>query len=283
LKYLLSLTHDNKKALRARNDQGETPKDLAIQFAKEDCATYLEEIEYDLDHPIVTESISFPAHHSAYKGDFDYLKTIIETGVASINERDDKASTPAHKASGNGQVEVLKWLIEKGANLSAVNVSYETPKDVAIRFGQLACVKLLGGDIDEEVLNEEESIVVVPPLNHDAKYRAGERVEQLNEQLEIAKLNYQQFGGLLKEDQLQLKQQKENAKITTALNQQLEYERIKREKLESQLDKLRIHVHNLTVQLEDTKEQLHSQSFVISKDLSPPEKLQQQKNEKKQS
>ena len=38
-----------------------------------------------------------PAHTAAYKGDLEYLKSLIETGVASVNERDEKGSTPAHK------------------------------------------------------------------------------------------------------------------------------------------------------------------------------------------
>lgn len=38
-----------------------------------------------------------PAHTAAYKGDLVYLKSLIETGVAFVNERDEKGSTPTHK------------------------------------------------------------------------------------------------------------------------------------------------------------------------------------------
>ena len=41
--------------------------------------------------------LAFPAHNSAYKGDLEYLQMIVETGVASLDERDEKGSTPAHK------------------------------------------------------------------------------------------------------------------------------------------------------------------------------------------
>lgn len=34
---------------------------------------------------------------AAYNGDLAQLKMLIETGVVSVNERDDKGSTPAHK------------------------------------------------------------------------------------------------------------------------------------------------------------------------------------------
>ena len=34
---------------------------------------------------------------AAYNGDLAQLKMLIETGVVSVNERDEKGSTPAHK------------------------------------------------------------------------------------------------------------------------------------------------------------------------------------------
>ena len=45
-------------------------------------------------------------------------------------------------------------------------------------------------------------------------------------------------------------------RIVHSLEQQLEYERVKREKLESQLDHLRVQVHNLKIQLADATDQL---------------------------
>ena len=41
--------------------------------------------------------LTFPAHMAAYKGDLAYLQMLVETGVVSINERDDKGATPSHK------------------------------------------------------------------------------------------------------------------------------------------------------------------------------------------
>lgn len=49
-------------------------------------------------------------------------------------------------AAGNGHLHVLQWLVEMGANMTIQNQAGETPRDVARRFSQLACVKLLGGD-----------------------------------------------------------------------------------------------------------------------------------------
>ena len=41
--------------------------------------------------------LAFPAHVAAYIGDLAQLKMLIETGVVTVNERDDKGSTPSHK------------------------------------------------------------------------------------------------------------------------------------------------------------------------------------------
>lgn len=49
-----------------------------------------------LDYIILLD-LSYPAHNSAFKGDLAYLQMVIETGVASIDERDERNSTPLHK------------------------------------------------------------------------------------------------------------------------------------------------------------------------------------------
>ena len=44
---------------------------------------------------------------AAYKGDLAYLQMLVETGVVSVNERDDKGATPSHKG----------WFIEQNRHL----------------------------------------------------------------------------------------------------------------------------------------------------------------------
>ena len=46
-------------------------------------------------------------------------------------------------AAGQGHLNVLQWLIENGANVNIKNSVNETPRDIAIRFKQLACARLL--------------------------------------------------------------------------------------------------------------------------------------------
>ena len=50
-------------------------------------------------HAHVPLDLAFPAHVAAYNGDLAQLKMLIETGVVSVNERDDKGSTPSHKGT----------------------------------------------------------------------------------------------------------------------------------------------------------------------------------------
>lgn len=50
--------------------------------------------------------LAFPAHAAAYNGDLSHLRMLIETGVVSVNERNDKGSTPAHK----GEITTLMFI-----------------------------------------------------------------------------------------------------------------------------------------------------------------------------
>ncbi|XP_057302052.1 ankyrin repeat domain-containing protein 42-like [Hydractinia symbiolongicarpus] len=280
LKFLIASSPNIERVVRARNDQGDTPRDIANQHLKSNCIEYLNGIEYDIDHPEVSENMAFPAHNSSYKGDIEYLQMVIETGVASVNERDEKGSTPAHKAAGNGQVEVLKWLIEKGANINLMNSTGETPRDVALRFGQLACVKILGGESDDESEEVEEMIPDETQIKAEAKGRAQRKITELAEQLEIAKLNFQQLGGVLEEDKKKLKQEQECSRKIRELESLLEYERVKREKLEAQLDKMRLHIHKLNLQLEDAQSRIPVTPPFRAEEELPPKQVKKKKKKK---
>ncbi|XP_078694323.1 ankyrin repeat domain-containing protein 42-like [Branchiostoma floridae x Branchiostoma belcheri] len=290
LKFLVcngpSITH----TMNARNDHGETPKTLSSQFYKEACVDYLNAVEWDRDHPEDQENLAFPAHVAAYNGDLGHLRMLIEQGVVNINERDDKGATPAHKAAGQGHIECLQWLVEMGANVHIVNTAGETARDVAARFGQLACVKLLGGDpdapggdTDDDEHEEQEYPAVVGstdnPINmpqrkvKEARARAWKKVEELERLLEIAKMNYRQLGGRLDEDREKEKEEKETDRTIRELDQQLEYERLRREKMEGQLDEYRAEVAHLN-------EELERACSVVSDD-EPVRQTKKKKNKKR--
>jgi len=129
------------------------------------------------------------------------------------------------KAAGQGHIHILSWLIENGADLKLTCNSGETARDVAKRFAQMACVKLLESEAasDEEVGYEKEdlnshteskdSIQLSAQQKKEAKSRAKKRLEDMEKQIAIARSNYLQLGGRLedtlnkefKNEQIQLK------------------------------------------------------------------------------
>ncbi|CAF0768172.1 unnamed protein product [Brachionus calyciflorus] len=258
LKYILSNAVNTNSLIAARNDQGDTPKTLAQQFYKDQVFEYLEAVEWDRDHPEQAENLAFPAHVAAFNGDLDHIKLLVEQGVININERDDKGGTIAHKAAGQGHLHILQWLIENGADLKLTNHAEETARDVAKRFAQLACVKLLESEVfsDDEHYHghtktdlnpyseSKDSVQLNAQQKKDAKSRAKKRLEEMEKQLVIAKSNYLQLGGKLEDisnNEYRNEQNtiKEQARTISELQDILELERVRREKLEAQLDNCR--------------------------------------------
>ncbi|XP_075448700.1 ankyrin repeat domain-containing protein 42 isoform X2 [Ascaphus truei] len=273
LKFLLSKVTSVTCTLDARNNNGETPKDLAQRFYKDKIVQYIDGMEYERDHPDEQENLAFPAHMAAFKGDLMTLRKLVESGVININERDDKGATPMHKAAGQGTIECLQWLLEMGADYNITNEAGETPKDVAKRFAQLAAVKLLGGngeeDSDEELNDDNptffERHVVEGSTDHqdglnlnaaekkEARIRAYKKMKELERLMDIAKSNYKQLGGIMEEDHQREREQKESDKRIKELEAQLEYERLRREKMEIQLDEYRVKIAHLNGCLEKMK------------------------------
>ncbi len=56
LKYVVTTSGNSLHTLGARNDHGETPKDLAQQFYKDVIIEYINNIEWERDHPEEAES-----------------------------------------------------------------------------------------------------------------------------------------------------------------------------------------------------------------------------------
>ncbi|BFZ00782.1 hypothetical protein BsWGS_03821 [Bradybaena similaris] len=272
LKFLVCHNGNAKTCLSARNDHGETPKDLAQRFYKDNILEYISHIEYEEDHPEKEENLSFPAHVAAYNGDLEYLRTLVENGVVNINERDDKGSSLLHKAAGQGQVHVLQWLIEMGANTYITNQAGETARDVASRFAQLACVKLLGGsepegtevthsesesEEDEESHGTKRRSRRSKKSEDNARSRAKGKMQELQRLLDVARKNYIQLGGCVEEDTKRLKEMRDKDQAIHELEAQLDYEKLKREKLEAQLDEYRREIGHLNAAIEDMQFQMN--------------------------
>ncbi|XP_031954993.1 ankyrin repeat domain-containing protein 42 isoform X3 [Corvus hawaiiensis] len=132
-KFLVGKTAGVTHTLKARNDHGETPRDLAERFYKDNILQYIDAVEKEGEHPETQEVLAFPAHGAAFKGDLLVLRRLVRSGVININERDDKGSTLLHKAAEQGHIHCLQWLVEMGAGCDITNDAGETPKDVAKR------------------------------------------------------------------------------------------------------------------------------------------------------
>ncbi|XP_055972252.1 ankyrin repeat domain-containing protein 42 [Sorex fumeus] len=285
-KFLLSRMSNTTEALKAFNDNGENVLDLAQRFFKQNILQFIQGTEYEGNDPADQEALEFPGHVAAFKGDLEMLKKLIEDGIININERDNNESTPMHKAAGQGHIECLQWMIKMGADSNITDKAGEKPSDVAKRFAQLAAVKLLEGlqkyDVDDEIEIDENDIKFF--VRHgiegstdakddlclsesdktDARVRAYKKVVELRKLLEIAESNYKQLGGITEEDIKKKKEELQSEKTIKELQGQLEYERLRREKLECQLDECRAEMDQLRTTLE--KPQEDDYSYKSSKD-----------------
>ncbi|XP_059564277.1 ankyrin repeat domain-containing protein 42 isoform X3 [Myotis daubentonii] len=271
-KFLLNRMNSATQALKAFNDNGENVLDLAQRFYKQNILQFIQGAEYERNDPKDQESLAFPGHVAAFKGDLEMLKKLIEDGVININERDNNGSTPMHKAAGQGHIECLQWIIKMGADSNITNKAGEKPSDVAKRFAHLAAVKLLEGlqkyDVDDNEIDEDDMKCFIRHgvegstdakndlyLNEsdktDARMRAYKKIVELRHLLEIAESNYKHLGGITEEDLKQKKERLESEKTIQELQGQLQYERLRREKLESHLDECRAEVDQLRQTLED--------------------------------
>ncbi|XP_031243235.1 ankyrin repeat domain-containing protein 42 isoform X3 [Mastomys coucha] len=282
-KFLLNRMNSASQALKAFNDNGENVLDLAQRFLKQNIVQFIQGSEYEGSHPHDQEDLAFPGHVAAFKGDLEMLKKLIGDGVINLNERDDNGSTPMHKAAGQGHIDCLQWLIEMGADSNITNKAGERPSDVAKRFAHLAAVKLLEGlqkyDIDdtegdkdhidffirhgvEGSTDAKDDLCLSESDKINARMRAHKKIVELRQLLEIAESNFKHLGGITEENLKQNKEQLESKKTINELEGQLAYERLRREKLECQLDEYRVEVD----QLKETLGKIQVPSVVAMED-----------------
>ncbi|XP_005003233.1 ankyrin repeat domain-containing protein 42 isoform X1 [Cavia porcellus] len=300
-KFLLSRMSNGTEALKAFNDNGENVVDLAQRFFKHNIIQFIQRAAWGGNNPEDQEMLAFPGHVAACKGNLEMLKTLLEDGIINFNERDDNGSTLMHKAAGQGHMECLQWLIKMGADNNITNKAGERPSDVAKRFAHLAAVKLLEGaqkyDIDDENEIDEndmkffmrhgvegstdakEDLCLSESDKTDARMRAYKKIIELRHLLEIAESNYKHLGGITEEDLKQKKEQLESEKIIKELQGQLEYERLRREKLECQLDEYRAEVDRL----KETIEKIQAPNSVAMEDDSGESSKEKRQVKKKMS
>ncbi|NWH88565.1 ANR42 protein, partial [Aegithalos caudatus] len=266
-KFLVGKMAGVTHTLKARNDHGETPRDLAERFYKDNILQYIDGVEKEEEHPETQEVLAFPAHDAAFKGDLLVVRRLLRSGVININERDDKGSTLLHKAAEQGHIHCLQWLVEMGADCDITNDAGDTPKDVAKRLSHLAAVELLtprtgnNNSSDEELdannvkffethgvegsTDSKEDLTLDKVEKRNARIRAYHKIKELQQLLEIAYSNYRLLGGVTEEERKMKKEERKFEKAVRELEAQLEYERVRREKLESQLDDYRAEINLL--------------------------------------
>jgi len=266
LKFLLASLISAEHVINARNDDGETPADLASRFYKFEVFEFLANFSKNREKFDGNENqnLAFPAHVAAFNGDLMTLQTLVEQGIVNIDEQDDRLSTAAHKAAGQGHEKILEWLIEMGADMQIRNCANETALEVASRFAQLSCVLLLGGETpDDDVIHRDDApgLVMSQQEEEDSKERAFSLVEDLEEKLEKAKNNFRQFGGELPEDKKRKRDRDDTRRELKEKLKELEDERIRREELEEIKDlqekeilKFQEIISNLSEQLENANE-----------------------------
>ncbi|XP_054379949.1 ankyrin repeat domain-containing protein 42 isoform X4 [Pongo abelii] len=170
-KFLVSRMSSATQVLKAFNDNGENVLDLAQRFFKQNILQFIQGAKYEGKDLEDQETLAFPGHVAAFKGDLGMLKKLVEDGIININERADNGSTLMHKAAGQGHIECLQWLIKMGADSNITNKAGERPSDVAKRT-----IKELQGQLEYERLRREKLECQLD------EYRA--EVDQLRETLE---------------------------------------------------------------------------------------------------
>ncbi|XP_027704145.1 ankyrin repeat domain-containing protein 42 isoform X1 [Vombatus ursinus] len=298
-KFLLSRMSSMKQALKVFNDNGENTMDLAQRFFKDNIVQFIQGAEFEGDNQNNQENLTFPGHVAAYKGDLEMLKKLVENGIININERDDNESTLLHRAAGQGHIECLQWLIEMGADVNITNKDGETAADTAKKFAHLSAVSLLAGlqkyeveendEIDDQDVkfferhgvegstDAKDELRQSEAEKTNARKRAYEKVVELRRLLEIAESNYKQLGGISEGDIKQRKEDQESRRMIKELQVQLEGERLRREKLECQLDEIRAEASHCRTPMD----QIHLNNVVSMEDDSSDSNKDKRKVKKK--
>jgi hypothetical protein len=85
-------------------------------------------------------------HDAAAQGDLNTVKQFIETGTASVNQRDRRSFLEwavLHYAASRGHKEIIKFLLSQGATLDIKDRNNGTPLTTAIKFEHADITQLL--------------------------------------------------------------------------------------------------------------------------------------------
>ncbi|XP_038033470.2 ankyrin repeat domain-containing protein 42 isoform X8 [Anas platyrhynchos] len=231
----------NGANLEARDDRGCTPAHLAAAHGQ---SYTLQTILQSGANANVSDRNDWkPVHYAAFHGRLGCLQLLVRWG-ACIDDVDNNGNLPAHLAAMEGHLYCFKFLVSKMASvmdmLKARNDHGETPRDLAERFYKDNILQYINSMEKEEEHPETQEV------------RAYHKIQELQHLLKIAYGNYRQLGGITEEEKKMKKEQRDVEKAVKELEAQLEFERVRREKLESQLDDYRAEISHLRERLEET-------------------------------
>ncbi|KAG2456655.1 ANR42 protein, partial [Polypterus senegalus] len=242
-KFLVSQGAYITYTLGARNDQGETPKDLAQRFYKSSITQYIEAVEYERDHPQEQET--------AGQGHLNCLQWLIEMG-ADCNIMNDAGETAKDTAKRFAQLAAVKLLGGRSQEESDEEIQTDDPS-----FFEKHSVEgsTDGPNGPNMCLGEKK----------EGRMRAFKKIEDLERLLEIAKSNYRQLGGILEEDRKKRRETTEAERTIQELQAQLEYERLHRERLECKVDEYMEEIGKLNKSLDRYRtEQIMSELVTLN-------------------
>ncbi|MFP3032786.1 MAG: ankyrin repeat domain-containing protein, partial [Wolbachia sp.] len=132
-------------SLKAKNKDGKTPLDLAIQKGHKDIVQTIKQIQSDLNEKLLS---------AVKNGDLNKIEDLVSQGT-SLKMKDSNGNTLLHYASQNDHLRVVKYLIEKEASLKAKNKDGETPLGLAVQKNYIDIIEFLKKtqlDLDKELL-----------------------------------------------------------------------------------------------------------------------------------
>src|SRR6267154_4516787 len=109
----------------------------------------------------------------ARQGNMERIRAIIESGQASVTDRNDDGITPLHMAVISGRVPACAYLIEQGAKVNAFGGSVPaTPLQWAARKGLVKIMDLLIQHGANPRLVDPQDFSCVHSATHSSEYRA---------------------------------------------------------------------------------------------------------------
>ncbi|XP_053168705.1 ankyrin repeat domain-containing protein 42 isoform X3 [Hemicordylus capensis] len=260
--------------LGAQDDRGCTPAHLAAAHGQSYTLQTILRSGADVN---VSDQYDWkPIHNAAFHGRLGCLQLLVRWG-ATLDDVDNNGNLPVHLAAVEGHLHAFKFLLSKMPSLShtlkATNDHGETSRDLAQRFYKTNIVEYIDLLQKERAQLKKETGLTFP--GHDAAYRGDvdtlrslleDRVININERDDKGATLLHKAAGqghlhvlewlINREADCNIANDagetpKDTAKRTVAeLQAQLEYERLRREELEAQVDAYREEIKKLKEQQE---------------------------------